>query len=121
LRFSALRLDGRLVAFDLAILSRQRYFLLKTAYDESVRRFAPGLWLRREVIERCFELGLEAHEFLGEDMPWKRVFATETRAHVTYRAFDRGPLGITRYVYRAKLRPTVKRLVPPARSRAAHA
>jgi CelD/BcsL family acetyltransferase involved in cellulose biosynthesis len=109
LRFSALRLDGRLVAFDLALLSEGRYFLLKTAYDESLRKLAPGLVLRRAVIERCFELGLTAHEFLGIDMPWKQLFATETRRHVRYRAYGRGPLPTARYAYRGLLRPAVKR------------
>jgi CelD/BcsL family acetyltransferase involved in cellulose biosynthesis len=111
LRFSTLRLDGRLVAFDLAVLSQRRYFLLKTAYDESVRRLAPGLVLRRAVIERCFELDLLAHEFLGIDMPWKQLFATETRLHVRWRSYERRPLPIARYAYRGVLRPAVKRAV----------
>ena len=111
LRFSTLRLDGRLVAFDLAVLSQRRYFLLKTAYDESVRRLAPGLVLRRAVIERCFELDLLAHEFLGIDMPWKQLFATDTRLHVRWRSYERRPLPIARYAYRGVLRPAVKRAV----------
>jgi CelD/BcsL family acetyltransferase involved in cellulose biosynthesis len=109
LRLSSLRLDGRLVAFDLALLSRRRYFLLKTAYDESARHLAPGLVLRRAVVERCFDMGLEAHEFLGIDMPWKQLFATANRRHLRYRAYSRHPAPLARYAYRGILRPAAKR------------
>jgi CelD/BcsL family acetyltransferase involved in cellulose biosynthesis len=109
LRLSSLRLDGRLVAFDLALLSRRRYFLLKTAYDESARQLAPGLVLRRAVVERCFDMRLDAHEFLGIDMPWKQLFATANRRHLRYRAYSRHPVPLARYAYRGVLRPAAKR------------
>jgi hypothetical protein len=67
LALSGLWLDDRLVAFDLALAHANRYRLLKTGYDESERSLAPGLILRRAVIERCFDLDFEAHEFLGPD------------------------------------------------------
>jgi hypothetical protein len=109
LRLSQLRAEGRLIAFDLALLSAGRYFLVKTAYDESLRGFSPGLILRRAVIERCFELGLEAHEFLGTDMPWKRLFSTGEREHCVYRGYSRRPLSTGRYSYRRRVRPVIKR------------
>ena len=117
LRLSALRVDGRLVAFDLALLHERRYFLLKTAYDEELRSLAPGLVLRRAVIERCFELGLEAHEFLGPDMEWKRLFATGDRAHAVCRAYPRAPLPTLGFVYRRDVRPRLKRAYRTVRPR----
>jgi CelD/BcsL family acetyltransferase involved in cellulose biosynthesis len=117
LRLSSLRVDGRLVAFDLALLHRERYFLLKTAYDEGLRSLAPGLVMRRAVVERCFELGLEAHEFLGPDMEWKRLFATGDRPHAVCRAYPRGPLSTARYAYRGHLRPRLKRAYRAVRPR----
>ena len=108
LRLSSLRVDDRLVGFDLALLHRDRYFLLKTAYDENLRSLAPGLVLRRAVIERCFELELEAHEFLGPDMEWKRLFSTGHRRHAVWRAYPRGALHGVRYGYRRKARPRLK-------------
>jgi CelD/BcsL family acetyltransferase involved in cellulose biosynthesis len=120
LRLSALRVDGRLVGFDLALLHERRYFLLKTAYAEDLRSLAPGLVLRRAVIERCFELGLEAHEFLGPDMEWKRLFATGDRPHAVCRVYPRGPLPALRLLYRRDVRPRLKRAyrrVRPARPR----
>jgi CelD/BcsL family acetyltransferase involved in cellulose biosynthesis len=109
LAFSSLRADGRLVAFDFAFLHRGRYFLLKTAYDEGARSLAPGLVLRRAVIERCFELGLEAHEFLGADMPWKRLFSTAERRHSVVRSYPPRLGARLDYTYRQALRPALKR------------
>ena len=108
LRLSSLRMDGRLVAFDLALLHRGRYFLLKTAYDESLRTLSPGLVLRRAVVEQCFALGLEAHEFLGTDMEWKRLFATGERRHFVWRAYPRGVATTLRYTYRRHARPRLR-------------
>jgi hypothetical protein len=108
LRTSELRVDGRLVAFDLALLYRGRYLLLKTAYDESLRSLSPGLVLRRAVIESCFDRNLTAHEFLGVDMAWKRLFSTANLLHCTYRGYPRRPLGAAGYSYRKHLRPALK-------------
>lgn len=110
LRLSSLRIDRRLVAFDLALLVDNRYYLLKTAFDESARSLSPGLVLRRAVVEQCFRSGLDAHKFLGIDMPWKRLFSTGVRPHVRYRAYPAGPLNGLRHAYRARMRPRARRL-----------
>jgi len=109
LTLSSIAVDGRLVAFDLALLEGNRYWLLKTAYDEAFRSLAPGLVLRRHVIERCFELGLSAHEFLGHTMDWKRPFASDERAHVRLLAYRRRPDGLIGYGVRRYARPMAVR------------
>jgi len=106
---SSIAVDGRLVAFDLALLEGNRYWLLKTGYDEAFRSLAPGLVLRHHVIERCFELRLSAHEFLGHAMDWKRPFATGERAHVRLLAYRRRPDGMIGYGVRRYARPTALR------------
>jgi CelD/BcsL family acetyltransferase involved in cellulose biosynthesis len=108
LTFSSLSLDGRLVAFDLAFVHGSRYYLLKTAYDEGLRTLAPGLVLRLAVVERCFEMGLEAHEFLGPDMEWKRLFSTGTREHRNLRAFAWRPLPVVHFLVRRRARPAAR-------------
>jgi CelD/BcsL family acetyltransferase involved in cellulose biosynthesis len=91
LRFSELWLDGRVVAFDFSLLHGRRLHLLKTGFDESVRGLGPGLVLRRAVVQRCFEDRLDAHELLGDDMPWKRLFATSERRHVRFSSYGPRP------------------------------
>lgn len=104
---STLAVEGRPIAFDLAILQERRYWLLKTGFDESFRALAPGLVMRRLVIERCFERGLAAHEFLGDAMDWKRPFATSQRAHVRVLAYRRRPGALGRYAIRGLPRQRV--------------
>ena len=115
LRLSEIVLDGRLVAFDLALLHRDRLYSLKTAFDEGFRKRAPGLVLRLSIIERCFELGLAAHELLGDDAEWKRKFSTGDRAHTSFRAYARRPVPALAYAYRGRVRPRLRRAYRAAR------
>lgn len=110
LRLSGISVDGRLIAFDLCLLHRGRPFLLKTGFDETYRRLAPGLVLRLSVIERCFELGLESHELLGDDTEWKRKFATSERRHCVLRSYRARPVPLAHYGYRRFARPALKRV-----------
>jgi CelD/BcsL family acetyltransferase involved in cellulose biosynthesis len=109
LRLSSLISDGEVIAFDLALEHGSRYFLLKTAYDERYRSLSPGLVMRLAVIERCFELGLESHEFLGADMEWKRLFATGAREQRAFRAYSVRPGPVARFAYRRGARPLLRR------------
>jgi CelD/BcsL family acetyltransferase involved in cellulose biosynthesis len=116
LRLSGIELDGDLAAFDLTLLHRNKLYLLKTGFDERFRKLAPGLVMRLSIIERCFELGLDAHDLLGDDTEWKRKFSTTARPHTAFRAFSRGPGGRGRYAYRAHGRPLLKRARDKARA-----
>jgi CelD/BcsL family acetyltransferase involved in cellulose biosynthesis len=115
LRLSSIVLDGEVAAFDLTLLRQGRLYLLKTGFDERYRRLAPGLVLRLSVIERCFELGLSAHELLGDDSEWKRKFATSSRAHVTVDIYGNRPGPLSTYAWR-KARQAIGRGRAAARS-----
>lgn len=117
LRLSRIALDGETAAFDLCLLHRGRLYLLKTGFDERFRKLAPGLVMRLSTIERCFELGLDAHELLGEESEWKLKFATGDREHVGLRLFGRGPAGAAKRLYRSRARPSLKRAYRRVRSR----
>lgn len=108
LRLSGLRVDGRLVAFDLALVHARRYWLLKTGFDEAFRSLGPGLALRLWVIERCFETGLDGHEFLGGNQEWKQLFATGVRHERALHVYAARPGQVLRYGYRAHVRPRLK-------------
>jgi CelD/BcsL family acetyltransferase involved in cellulose biosynthesis len=97
LRLSRIDADGRTVAFDFSLLHRGRLYLLKTGFDEQLRRLAPGLVLRLRMIERCCELGLEAHELLGDADPWKLKFATASRDYEGLHAYAPAPAPLLRY------------------------
>jgi CelD/BcsL family acetyltransferase involved in cellulose biosynthesis len=121
LRLSTLSADGQTIAFDLGLVHKARYYVLKTGFDESWRRFAPGLALRLSLVERCFELGLESHEFLGAEMGWKQLFATHAREHRVFRAYAWRPPKLMRFAYRRTARPILARAYHRVRRSSANA
>ena len=108
LRLSSIAVGGRMIAFDLSLLDHGRLWTLKGAYDEQFSRYAPGIVLTLAEVKRCFELGLEALELLGDDDEWKRKFATSWRDHTSVRAYRLRPAPATRYLYRRLLRPVLR-------------
>lgn len=93
LRLGFLRLDGRAIAFDLALEAGRVHYLLKTGYDESLRSLAPGILLRHAMIRRAAAEGCRRYEFLGHEAPWKREWARETHARLQLHLFPATPEG----------------------------
>ena len=118
LRFSQLRLDGRLIAFCLGIVHGRRMFAMKTSYDEGYAYFSPGHILRLDMLERCFEAhDIDAHELLGPMLRWKERYATDTRSTANIRAYRRRPGPLVRYAGRRYVRPVLRPVVLGARER----
>ena len=100
LRLSSISVGDRMIAWDFGILHRNRLYSPKSGYLEEFRQFGPGLVLELVMIERCFELGIEAHELLGSDEDYKLRFSTSERRHRYFRAYPRRlPQGL-RYAWR---------------------
>jgi CelD/BcsL family acetyltransferase involved in cellulose biosynthesis len=68
-----LRLDGRMVAFDLCVIGGRTIFALKTGFDETAAaRFSPGNLMRAQLIESLYRSGeFDRYDFLGLCFPWK--------------------------------------------------
>jgi len=113
LRLSSTSVDGRMIAWDFGILHGNRLYSPKSGYLEEFRQLAPGLVLELATIERCFELGVEAHELLGSDEAYKLRFSTSERRHRYFRAYPRRPGPALRYAWRrhvpARVRAAVRR------------
>jgi CelD/BcsL family acetyltransferase involved in cellulose biosynthesis len=109
LRLASLTIDGYPAAFNLCLLRARRLYLLKTGFNEDFRAQGPGLLLNLWVVERCFELGLDAYELLGAQEPWKAYFATDERRHVRVRIYRRRPLSMARYLFRRRAVPVLRR------------
>jgi CelD/BcsL family acetyltransferase involved in cellulose biosynthesis len=107
-RLSEMWLDGRLAAVALSLIHGRRAFTLKVAYDERDRRLGPGFILLMDMIERCFELGLEAYEFSGPDAQYERRFATGERTHRRLRIYRPDAVNAARYVYHRNARPALR-------------
>jgi CelD/BcsL family acetyltransferase involved in cellulose biosynthesis len=100
LRLSSISVDGCMIAWDLGILRANRLYSPKSGYREEFRQLGPGLILELATIERCFELGIEAHELLGSDEEYKLRFSTSERRHRYFRAYPRRPAQAVRYMWR---------------------
>lgn len=88
LRLAFLRLNDVPIAFDYGLECCGTHYLLKTGYDESLARYAPGMIMRRLMLERAFSLGLNTYDFLGEDYTWKREFTGASRERVSLQMYS---------------------------------
>src|SRR5262249_55553780 len=89
-----LRLDGRPLAFELALEHQDVHYGLKIGYEPEARRFAPGLELQFQLLARAFAGPGQRFELLGDDAEWKRTWADRTRTHLTVQAFAPTALGM---------------------------
>ena len=110
LAFYTLTLDERPIAMYFGLRSNDRYYLLKTAYDESLRECSPGQLLTYDALRDLIESGCREFDFLGGMMDWKRDWAPGVRQLVDLHVF-RGPAGRALHALHFQLRPAVGRAV----------
>jgi CelD/BcsL family acetyltransferase involved in cellulose biosynthesis len=84
---------------------------VKTGFDPDAGRFAPGIMIRHDMIERAFSAGLRSYEFLGHDDAWKLRWTSERRERVVIRTFAPTPCGRLNWLSVARARPAAKRLL----------
>ncbi len=111
LRLGCLRLDGKLIAFELNMEEGGRWYALKGGYDESYRKFGPGQLVTEDIIRTCFERGLESFEFLGNDDPYKLDWTSACRNRMLLQAFSPSLLGLADHAAYAVGRPLAKRVL----------
>jgi CelD/BcsL family acetyltransferase involved in cellulose biosynthesis len=87
LRLCFLRIGGRAVAAQLAVVQGGAFWLMKIGYDAELARCSPGIQLLRESISYAAKAGLESFEFLGETEPWIEVWTSLKRNCVSLRAY----------------------------------
>jgi CelD/BcsL family acetyltransferase involved in cellulose biosynthesis len=122
LRLACLRIDDRLAAFSFSVEQHAVHYGLKTCYDESLARFAPGIVLTYKIIRYASEEpGLSRLEMPGGGSDYKAEFATGYSEQEHIEVFRRGWLGnASRAISNAQhgTRETLKRYVPqPVRRR----
>jgi len=93
LRLHTLKVGDRLAAFQLDLEHAGTEYVLKIGYEPELSKLSPGGLLLKRVIAAAIARGLTRVDLLGDDMPWKRDWTSELRAHQTFLAFGRGPVG----------------------------
>lgn len=79
LHLAFLRLDGRALAFELALRDQGVHYRLKVGFDAESGKFAPGKLLLARVLEDAFDAGLDRFDFLGDQDAYKLEWATGLR------------------------------------------
>ena len=69
-RLAFLRIDNKVVAMQMALVSLDRYWLFKIGFDEDFARCSPGTLLMLHTIGWAAERRLRTYEFLGNVEPW---------------------------------------------------
>jgi CelD/BcsL family acetyltransferase involved in cellulose biosynthesis len=111
LRLAFLRLDGRAIAFELALEEHGVYAILKGGFDVELRKYGPGGLITHDELERAFSLGLRRYEFLGTDEAYKTVWTDAAHERRVLQAFARTPAGLLERVAYTHGRPLAKRLL----------
>jgi CelD/BcsL family acetyltransferase involved in cellulose biosynthesis len=109
LRLSFLSLDGRPLAFQLALEHGGAHYFIKGGYDPAYHAFSPGKLLLHATLARAREHELDRYELLGDVEPWKLEWARIVRTRLSFQAFGRSPRSLAGYATRAYLRPLLRR------------
>ncbi|MBX7501307.1 GNAT family N-acetyltransferase [Qipengyuania sp. YG27] len=75
-RVAAMRIDGTMVAMQLAVAWRGRYWLYKIGFDEDVAKCSPGTLLMLHALGEAAREGLTGFEMMGETDSWISDFWT---------------------------------------------
>ena len=102
--------DHDLIAAQFGLTYGGRYYLLKPAYDESLKAFGPGQLIMYEVLVDAVQRGLTGCEFLGSDDEWKLRWTSDTRTFSWYYAFQPGPYGRLLHLLKFRVMRTARRV-----------
>jgi hypothetical protein len=94
LRLAFLELDDRPIAMQFCLYHRQRAYMIRTAYDEEFKRFAPGSLVIWRLIESLIDTEqMWFFDMLIGDEPYKKNWTNCRRPRLDLIAFPRGLRG----------------------------
>lgn len=87
LRFCTISIGGRIAAMQLAVVTNQRFWLLKICYVDTYENCSPGSLLTHETLRYAVESGLKSYEFLGSAEAWTRRWTLHERSSIQICAY----------------------------------
>ena len=79
-------LDNKLITYEIAFLSKNRFLAFNTAFDSDFRIYAPGVLSQVELIKQCFKMNIPIFDFLrgGEHYKskWTDVATQNVNLHI---------------------------------------
>lgn len=91
----SLELGNSIAAAAFGLSYAGRFYLVKIAYDETLKQFGPGHMLVAGILRDCLQERCSEFDFLGPSMEWKSEWAEHVRPHAHCYIFRRGLLGNT--------------------------
>lgn len=82
LRLCYLFINDQPVAMQIAIVTDNRFWLLKIGYNAEYANCSPGLLLMRETLDYAWREGLKSYEFMGFAKSWTRRWTSRERSNV---------------------------------------
>jgi hypothetical protein len=100
------------VAHLFGIAYGDKYYALKTSYDESHKELSPGVVLFNYVLQDVFQANMKEFDFLGVESRWKNEIASGTRNHVNIYVYPKNiPYFFVGY-FENTFKPLVKEKAP---------
>ena len=97
LHLSFLYLNDEPIAYNLGYLHQQRYYYLKTSYQERFRAYGVATLGRARLIEQLVEQGVNLLDFPGEPYEWEQQWTESLCWHQSVAIYNRTVRG--RMVY----------------------
>jgi CelD/BcsL family acetyltransferase involved in cellulose biosynthesis len=91
LHLMVMYLDDVPIAYNLGIVTADRYSYLKTSFDEHLRKVSPATVLRARLIENLVAEGIQTMDFPGQPDPWVEQWTEQWRWRTSVLVFNRTP------------------------------
>ncbi len=100
LHLTLMYLDDRPIAFNLGVTLLDRYYYIKTSFDEQYRSASPATVMRAALVESLIDEGMRVLDFPAEPYKWEEQWTDQKRWHTSILVFNRTPLAL---LYRAAI------------------
>lgn len=80
-------IEGKPAAFVYNLAYKNRVFALKSGFDDSFRKIAPGKYLNHLTIRASFDRGHTEFDMMGKDDPFKMLWTSLFRRQYRYAVF----------------------------------
>jgi hypothetical protein len=117
LRIYFLTLGGKRIAVRIALLFRNRIYMLKSGYDPAYAAYSPGHLLCHKILEEAWSLKFDEIDFLGNTERWKLNWARDLRRHFWLFVFPKRPKSRLLHYLKVSLIPRIResRIYAPLR------
>jgi CelD/BcsL family acetyltransferase involved in cellulose biosynthesis len=108
-RMCALKLNGERIAMELSLVSNNRCYSPKIAYDEELAKFGPGQVMALLAIQDLADRGIEKYDHLGPRARHKALWASDVRPHANCFIFRPNLVGTAYYLLATRVAPMLRR------------